>query len=206
MVRACSSWNVLLAPSCCALLALVPLLAGCGAGRHAVTAAGAGAKLPRPRLAADAEHDSDSYPGEPDNDTNPIFGHAASRADARAADAVVARYYRALGSGDYRAACALMYSVFSEALPEEYAASAAGRRDSATCASVLAGMFRPSRARLRKESAALKVAAVRVRRSYASVRMRFGAGRATSYIELRRERGAWKVNDLIGQQRPITVE
>lgn len=185
-------------------------LSACGAGKatHGVSSnAASGVTLPQPELKVDAELDSDSYPGEPDNDNNHVFGHPASPADMRAATALVKHYYTAAAAGDGGAACALMYSPLAEEVPEAYGGllSSSSPRGK-TCAVVMSGLFKHLFKGLRADSATLKVAAVRVRGNHASVLLGFNGRRPADYLGLHRERGAWKVERLIGTEQSIYVE
>ncbi len=178
----------------------------CGANKQAEASASAG-KLPLPEIKSDKDRDSDTYPGELDNDENHVFGVPADVRDARSAAALLKRYYRAAAAHDGKAACAMMYSSWAESVAVDYGSGGSGTSSpGATCAAVMSEMFAHEHARLVGQSAGLRVVAVRVLGSRGSVQMRFGSGRQRSYMELRRERGAWKIDRLIGSERPIVVE
>jgi hypothetical protein len=199
------------------LMTLVPIclcLTACG-GAHssAVSSADGGARvargltLPQPELKVDAELDSDSYPGEADDDNNHVFGHAASDADAFAAMTLVKRYYAAAATGDGARACTLMYSILAESVPEDYGQAAGTQAAHAEgCAAVMSKLFERLHKQLRSDRATLKVGTVRIRRREASVLLHFGGKRQAYYLALHQERGAWKVNRLIATEEAIYVE
>lgn len=190
---------------------------GCGgASRASRASATTGAKttastptatLPQPETRNDPDLDSDTYPGEPDNDNNHVFGHVASAADRWAAVTLVGRYFAAARTDDGAAACGLMYSSMSEAMAEDYGSLAGSPyMHGGTCAAVMSGLFKHIHARIVAESATLKVAEVRVRGKYASVRMGFGTAPAKFYLELQRERGRWRLDRIIPTEQSIYVE
>jgi hypothetical protein len=163
--------------------------------------------LPQPETKSDGELDSDSYPGEPDNDNNHVYGHVASTAEARIAAELVQRYYAAAAAGDGPAACSLIYSVFAESIPEDYdqlSGTPAGAANS--CAVVMSNFFEHRRRELRAAQATLKVAAVRVRGHHASVLLSFGGNAPKYYLGLHWERGTWKIGGLLATEQPIYVE
>ena len=208
-------------------LALVALLvlgavsgaaAGCGGASKAASASGttgastaavstSTAKLPQPETQSDADLDSDTYPGEPDNDKNHVFGHVADASDRQAALALVERYFAAAAAGDGAAACGLMYSSLSESMAEDYGAVAGSPyMRGTTCPAVMSGLLKHFRARLATERATLKVAQVRVRGNFTSVRMGFAGAPAKFYLELRKERGTWRLDRMIPTEQSIYVE
>ena len=75
-----------------------------------------------------------------------------------------------------------------------------------TCAAVMSGLFKHLRARLAVEAATRKVAEVRARGRYASVRMGFGAAPAKFYLKLQRERGIWRLDRIMPTEEAIYVE
>ena len=190
-------------------------LAACGESResrmpsgqaHSGARVAKGATLPQPETKPDGEMDSDSYPGEPDNDNNHVFGHPASTAERRAATALVKRYYAATAARDGALACSLMYSSFAEAVSEDYGPpSATSSSSTRICATTVTALFARSHEQLRHQAATLTVAAVRVRRRVASVRIGFG-GRPKFYMLLHLERGTWKIDRLLAGEDAIYVE
>lgn len=185
-----------------ALLGLVA--AGCGEAARSARSPAAAARLPRIELKGDADLDSDTYPGEADDDSNHVFGRVAGAADSSAAAALVARYYAAAAAMDGGVACGLMYSVMAESIAAEYGGgSGPSYMRGGSCAAVMKKLFEHLHSQL---GATLRVAAVRVRGNLASTRLSFGRGRVADYLELRRERGKWRVDSLIGSEQPIYVE
>lgn len=165
------------------------------------------ATLPQPETRNDPDLDSDTYPGEPDNDNNHVFGHVADTTDRQAAVELLGRYFAAATTDNGAAACGLMYSSMSEAMAEDYGSLAGSPyMRGSTCAAVMSGLFKHLHARLINERATLKVAEVRVRGKYASVRMGFGAAPAKFYIELQSERGRWRLDRIIPTEQAIYVE
>lgn len=163
--------------------------------------------MPQPELKADAELDSDSYPGEADNDNNHVFGPRASVRDTQATTTLVRRYYAAAAAEDGALACRLMYSPIAESIAEDYGpAPGSGGATGETCAAAAARLFAQRHSQLETKRAALKVVAVRVRGRELAVTLRFGASRQLGYLELHRERGAWKVDDLLDSEQALYVE
>ncbi len=198
-----------------ATLALMNLCwSGCGdAGESAKSTSAraasdaASATLPHLEVKVDAELDSDSYPGEPDNDRNHVFGHAADVANGRAATLLVKRYYAAAAEGNGARACSLDYAVFAESIPEAYGPLSGTPSTSArTCAVVMSNLFRHMHRQLRADNATLRVAAVRVLGNQASVLLSFGGEKPKFYLQLHRERSAWKIDGLLATEQPIYVE
>jgi hypothetical protein len=173
--------------------------------RHLDTPAST-ATLPQPELKIDAELDSDSYPGEPDNDNNHVFGHAADGATTRSVTKLVKRYYAAAAASDGAAACVLIYSPTAESIPEAYGGAPGSAAADESCGRVMSRLFEQFHGRLRIDSARLKVAAVRIMGSKGSVLLSFGERKPRHYLLLHRERGAWKVDALFANEQPIYVE
>lgn len=161
--------------------------------------------LPVIETRKDDDSDSDRYPHEADNETE-AFGHPASATDTRLVRALVKRYFTAAAHEDGALACRLIYSVFAEAVPEDYggAGGPPGLRGD-TCAVVLTKLFRQLHGHLRDDST-VTVAAVRVERNRASVLLGFDGMKPTRYTMAHRERGAWKTDLLLDVGQPVGVE
>jgi hypothetical protein len=175
------------------------------AGSASVSTASA-VTLPQIEFKSDPDLDSDSYGNEPDSE-NKLFGHPASAADVRAVTRLVKRYYAAAAAGDGAAACRLIYSVFAEAIREDYGRppgppSLRGK----TCAAVMSKLLEQLHKRLNLDSATLRVGAVRVELNSGSVRLGFGGAKPDRYVLVHRERGAWKMDLLFDIGRPVGVE
>lgn len=199
----------------CALLAV----AACACGdsrkqpsRAASSPAAARVTLPRIETKDDPDEDSDKYRYQKDYDELPYYrneplGHPASPADARGAAAVVKRYYADAAREDGASACRLIYSPRAETIHDELdgAPGPPGKRR-VTCGFVLSRLFRAMHSRLRADSATLRVGAVRVEFNLGSVQLHFAHVKLPHYIEVRRERGAWKMSMLLDLDRPVGVE
>jgi hypothetical protein len=74
-------------------------------------------------LMSDEDGDSQGQSAYLDGDDGAVsdFGHAAGARDTRAITTLVRRYYAAAAAGDGARACALLYYLVAESLPEEYA-------------------------------------------------------------------------------------
>lgn len=190
---------------------------GRGAGGSAsgvsnyVVAAGPGgapaAALPQIELKGDPDSDSDTYPGEPDNE-HELLGRLARARDARAVAALVRRYYAAAARGDGAAACRLLYAPTAEAIPAVYGRPPGGPAylRGKTCAAVLFKLFEHLHKRLSAEDTALRVAAVRVYLTRGSAQFGFQGKKPTRYIMVHRERGAWKMFMMLDVGQPFHVE
>jgi len=195
---------------------------GCGSGKDVASAPAGGTRaeastttttrglavrLPQPELKTDGEMDSDSYWGEPDNDNSRVFGHAANAVDAREMTTLVRRYYADAAAANGDAACRLIYSIFAEAIPEDYGRAPGPpslRGD--TCGAVMSKLFKQTQSRLRLDSATLEVTAVRVDGNLGSVLMSFDGQPAKHYLETHRERGGWKIHSLLDREQPVLIE
>ncbi len=128
-----------------------------------------------------------------------VYGRPASAEDMRAIATLVQRYYAAARTGDSTAACSMMYSVLAEAIPEDYGqppgpAYLRGK----TCNSVLSRLFEHSRSML---TGSYTVTGVRISGNRALVLLGSRTQPASSLF-VKRERGVWKIDSLLGQ--PLT--
>jgi hypothetical protein len=201
----------------CALLAVAAFACGearsgekPASARSAPTAARVA--LPQIETKGDPDDDHDKYPGQKDYDESPYyknepFGHPASPPEARGAAAVVKRYFADAAREDGASACPLIYSPRAEVIPDELdgAPRPPGKRP-VTCGFVLSRLFREMHSRLSAESATLRVGAVRVEFNQGSVQLHFAHVRLPHYIEVHRERGAWKMGILLDLDRPVGIE
>jgi hypothetical protein len=144
-----------------------------------------------------------------DLDDGPVrsYGHAASGPDARRIAALVTRYYAAGARGDGATACALTSTTFGATIPADYGqelgsaippGAEAYLRGAKTCAAVLSLLF----AHVHRQLAArIEVTAVRLQGDYGYALV----GSTTlpaSLIEVGREGGAWKIEELLGRPLP----
>lgn len=188
-----------------ALVLLVASFAACESGKNVAgtaksrsvattTTGSASASNPRESRALHGPHGLRSDDAEIGN-----YGQAPSATDRRAIVALTTRYLRAARAADGRRACSLIYSLFAEAIPEDYgrgAGPAYSRGD--TCPVVMTKIFRRDRAQL---SGRFVVTDVRVRGQQA--RALVGSATAPAgYLQLRRERHVWKVDALLTQPLP----
>jgi hypothetical protein len=127
-----------------------------------------------------------------------IYGHEASAADKRAITVLVNSYYAAAAADDGAKACSLIYSLFAEAIPEDYGQPPGPPElRGKTCAAVMAKLFKHVPGQPSAVLAKTKVTAVRVkgRNGYALLR---SSRMPRGYIQVERELGAWKIGSLIG--------
>jgi hypothetical protein len=185
-------------------------LGACGSAHD--TAAGASSDqsarhlaLPMIEPLEDEDIDSDKRKHEPDNEHEP-FGHPADATDTRLVTALVKHYYTAAAHEQGAVACGLLFSVFAETVAETYGGSAGSSSlRGNTCAAVVTKLFVQMHRRLRK-GPSVKVAAVRVDLNRALARFALAGERPTHYILAQRERGVWKMSQLIDVDYPVGVE
>jgi hypothetical protein len=160
---------------------------------------------PKGTLDSDDDYDNDyednAIKGYYDSDDSVAesYGHTANVADERTVTALVRRYFAAAAAGDGARACSLVTSTFVRAIPEDYGqapgpAYARGK----TCPVVASKVFRHLRGKL---AGSIKVTDVRVNGNEAHALLGSKTMPA-SYIALRRERGAWKIADMLGYALP----
>lgn len=151
----------------------------------------------------DADFDNDTIKNkgyhDSDDSTARSFGRAASAADRRTIAALVKRYYAAAAASDGAKACPLIYSTLEQAIPEDYGQPpgpvySRGK----TCAVVMSEYFAHFHRQL---AGAFAVTGVRVEGRQARVLLGSKTVPA-SFVTLRRERGTWKINELLGQPLP----
>jgi hypothetical protein len=123
------------------------------------------------------------------------FGQAASAPDAQAVAALVERYYAAAAAEDGARACALIYFILAEALPEEYGGPPGPLYLSvaATCRAVETRVFVHFHAQLAEPP---RVTGVRVNGNTAYALLawrRLPAG----YMEAKREGAAWRIDRVL---------
>jgi hypothetical protein len=153
---------------------------------------------------ADADSDSkarESSKGYNDGDDSVIgnIGHASSPADKRTIAILVKRYYAAAATANGSRACSLMYSLYAEAIPEDYGKAAGPYyAHGNTCAAVMSKLFKHNHGTL---DAAFQVTNVRIsgNRAFALLGSTTLPAR---FMILRREHSTWKIDDLFGEQLP----
>lgn len=154
---------------------------------------------------ADSDKDNDSGP-EDDKSNNGVldYGHPASAVDARAVTALVKRYYAAAIAENGAKACEMLYSIFSEAIAEDYGQNSPGPaylHAGKTCSQVMSLLFKHLHSQLRVELPKLKVARVRLNGHHGLALLSFGT-MPERQISVAREGHAWKVESLIDSELP----
>lgn len=151
----------------------------------------------------DADFDNDEVKqqgGYHDSDDAAIiraYGRPAAVTDKREIASLVERYYAAAAKSDGTTACALLYSTFEAAIAEDYGqVPGPSYARGTTCPVVISKIFQHMHATL---AGAITVTDVRVRGLKA--RALFGSATAPAGVILvRRERGVWKIGELVGEQ------
>lgn len=123
------------------------------------------------------------------------FGAPASGNDMRAIAAVVTRYYAVALAGSGAQGCSMIDASLVKAVPLDYGHFGPAYAHSAkTCAEVLSRLFAHERAHV---SAGIQVTGARLKDNFA---LAFLGARTmpASYISLEREKGTWKISQLLG--------
>lgn len=127
------------------------------------------------------------------------YGHAAGAVDRRAITVLVQRYYAAAAAGNGATACALIYSIFAESIPEDYGQGPGPPYSRGkTCAVVMSKMFEHFHSQM---SGAVVVTGVRVNGHQARALLGSSTEPA-GFISAKRERGVWKIDQLVGEPLP----
>lgn len=128
------------------------------------------------------------------------YGGTPSAADERIVTALAKRYYAAAAADDGAMACSLILSGMAKTLPEDYGGRTgpAYLRGGKTCRAIMSLLFKHFHGSL---TSVIKVTGVRVKgdRAYALLS---STTRPASYLTLRREAGAWKVEELLAVTLP----
>lgn len=153
----------------------------------------------------DADFDNDlpanRGKGYRDDDDLPItaFGNPAPPAESRAISSLATRYYAAAATADGATACRLMYSTIEAAIVEDYGSGAGpAHARGKSCPEVMSKIFAHAHAQL---TGRLMVTDVRAKGNWAYALIGSHAQPAAR-INVRRERGAWKVDALVGSPLP----
>jgi hypothetical protein len=130
------------------------------------------------------------------------WGSPARAGDVRAVTSLVKRYYAAAAADNGAQACLLIYTLFAEAIPEDYGQppGPVALRGS-TCAVVLTKLFSQQHARVAAENASLEVTGVRVMGGQGRALLGFTSSPA-AFLQLHRERDRWMVGGIIGNPLP----
>jgi hypothetical protein len=147
---------------------------------------------------ADFDHDTteNSHKGYHDRDDQRIsaFGHAAGPADMRAIATLFERYQAAATANDGARVCALIYTIFQKAIPEDYGrAPGPVYARGGTCSAVMTKILQHTHSHF---SVRWRIASTRVGGN--SGFLLLGSKNApASYLVLHRERAAWRIGSLV---------
>jgi hypothetical protein len=134
-------------------------------------------------------------------------GHTADRADAAAIAALVKRYYAYGASGDGAAACALTSPSLAGTVPEAYGQELGSAipvgaerflHGAKTCAAVLSLLFGHLHGQF---AAAVEMIGVRLKGDFGYALVD-STTLPASMIEVAREGGIWKIDELLGRPLP----
>jgi predicted small lipoprotein YifL len=130
------------------------------------------------------------------------FGQPASAANRQTIVALVRRYYMAAAAEDGAKACPLIYSLFEEAIAEDYGQppgppSLRGK----TCPVVMSKLFKQQHKQEATDLATLRVTGVRVDRKRGVVLLSFKEN-PRRYLHVQLEHGTWKINSLTDVEVP----
>jgi hypothetical protein len=121
------------------------------------------------------------------------WSHVVGGVDRRQMTAVLKRYYAAAAAEDGVEACALMYSLFAEEVPEDESPAALRGQ---SCATVAASLFKQRHRELVADNATFRVTLVRVSGRRGLALLKFG-NRPERDIRMHREGHRWKVEELL---------
>lgn len=126
------------------------------------------------------------------------FGHPASEEDARSIAELVRHYYAAAAAENGAEACAQIYVILREAIPEEYGKPPGPRfMRGRTCRPVMSKLFKHEHRQLLAESAKLRIVSVRVEGKHAYAILRFGSVGGLRDVMLHTEVGPWRMDSLL---------
>jgi hypothetical protein len=130
------------------------------------------------------------------------WGRPASGRDARELIALTKRYYAAAAADDGAKACSLTYTLFAEAIPEDYGQPPGPPTlRGSTCRAVLVKLFAQERHQLRDEASSLRVTGVRVQGQQGRALLGSSAMPASA-LAVRREKDSWKVMGVLAGPLP----
>lgn len=203
------------------LLLLVGTVAACGStgqdktkagithsstdANAAVTAQATTSASNTPSGPFDKDNDGDAAgKGRYDSDDRAAtFGAPASAAVRKSIASLARHYYSVEATENGEAACSMLYSVYEEAVVEDYGTSPPGPAYArgSTCAAVLTAIFKHFHDQITERLSELEVSAVRVHEGQAVAILGFGS-RAERELQLKREGKTWKVMALIDNELP----
>ena len=157
----------------------------------------------RDEFDSDFDHDRrDLEKGYYDADDGAIraYGHAAGAGTARVLSAIVKRYYRAAAAGDGVDACSLLERELAQTTAQAAAnpADPSYLRGADSCQAVASLLLKHRPGGI---DGAIVVTAVRIDGARADVLLGSRTMPA-AYIELQREAGAWRIDELLGSPLP----
>jgi len=153
--------------------------------------------------ATDGDGDNDSSArGRYDGDDSKTvhLGHAASGSEGAAIAALVRRYYSAAYKQDGAEACSMLYSIFAEAVPEDYGTvpPGPGYARGTTCQAVLTKVFSHFREKIAYDVPRLQISQIRVLRRSGIVLLSFGS-RPERVIHIMREGHSWRIMSMLDE-------
>lgn len=126
------------------------------------------------------------------------FGHPAGGVDSRAIRTLAERYYATAAAADGVRACALLYVIRRETIPEEFGqTSGPASLHGTTCPTVMAKLFRLEHRQLVAESTNLRVIAIRVEGKRGYALLQFGGSSELHALAVHDEIGVWRVESLL---------
>ncbi len=198
-----------------AVVALAGSIVACGgigktatASKAARATADAGASSTEaPNLSApDRDNDGDSTGhGRYDSDDASVlrFGRAANASEQAQIRPLVRTYYALAAVEDGTKACSLLYSIYAEAMPEDYGTSPPGPAYArgTTCAAVLTAVFKHFHAQIAARLPKLKIPRIRVRERQGVVVLSF-ATMPERQMHILREGHVWKMLAIVDGELP----
>jgi len=146
----------------------------------------------------DIDDDRDSRAGayyDRDDDIVLRHGRAATPAEQGAIASLVKQYYAAAASANGAAGCHLVYSLFAEAIAEDYG-EGPGPLHGMTCTEVLSKMFKLKQRQWAKELPAVKVVGARIEGKLGWAVINLGPKQAPRRIRIRLDGETWKIRQL----------
>ncbi len=155
----------------------------------------------------DGDKDNDVEAGSYDDTQNSSvvgFGHAANVSEKRTIEALVRRYYAAALANDGAKACAMLYSTFAEAIPEDYGLPPGPSylRGVKTCPAAMTLTFKHFHKQLALEVPKLTIRRVRVLERNGLVLLGFGAALPERQLGAVREGHTWRIDALLDSELP----
>lgn len=198
-----------------AIVALAGTIVACGgtgktgtASNAASATAGAGTSSTQAASPSspDPDNDGDSTGhGRYDSDDASVlsFGRAATSSEQAQIRPLVRTYYTLAAAEDGAKACSLLYSIYAEAMPEDYGTSPPGPAYArgTTCAAVLTAVFKHFHAQLAARLPKLKISRIRVRERQGVVVLTF-AGMPERQMHILREGHVWKMLAIVDGELP----